>query len=438
MASPAAPAARVTEFAVTPGGVGTIWRLHMLVAWWQRVGIAYVVLYGLPGPAEWLPRLGEAFEAAERWLVVLAGRWLFGLTLTIFPRGSGDTTYNYVEIVVQLALAVLIASLWHAAVRGGAVSGRTRDHFTIFVRYLLGGTMVGYGWIKLIPTQMPAPGPDELLDEIGDKSPMGLLWTFMGASLPYQMFSGLGEVLGGMLLFWRRTTLLGALILTGVLVHIVALNFSYDVPVKLYSSHLLGFALLLVAPHASRLMNLLLLNRPTAPVELRPFPVQRTWVRRTALAVKIGLVLVYAVAPIAMSYQMAGLYGFLSPRHALAGIYRVTAFSRAATPSGAPDDGRTRWVRIAVAESGGSIVVQRADGSKQRSPLAIDARRGLWTFQTPEDGEVRLEYRVAPSRVVSLEGPIGASPTQVVLTPQGQSLLLGRGFHWISEYPFNR
>ena len=60
-----------------------------------------------------------------------------------------------------------------------------------------------------------------------------------------------------------------------------------------------------------RLANLFLLNRPAAPAELRPFPAQRAWVRRTALAVKIGLVLVYAILPIAMSYQAAAMYGFL-------------------------------------------------------------------------------------------------------------------------------
>jgi hypothetical protein len=408
----------------------------MIAAWWQRVGIAYVVVYGLPGPAQLLPGLGEAYEAAERWLVVPAGRWLFGLTLTIFPRGSGDTTYNYVEIVVQLAFAVLIATTWHAAVRGGAVSARTRDHFTIFVRYLLGGTMVGYGWAKLIPIQMPPPGPDRLLDAIGDMSPMGLLWTFMGASLPYQMFAGFGEVVGGMLLFWRRTTLLGALILSGVLVNVVALNFAYDVPVKLYSSHLLGFALVLVAPHGSRLANLLLLNRPAAAVELHPFPVQRPGIRRTALAVKVVLVLVYAVVPIATSYQVAELYGLWSPRHALAGIYRVTAFSPAGSAAGAAD--AVRWMRIGVAESGGSLVIQRADGTRHRAALTIDERRGLWTFQAPDYGTVQLAYRVTGQGVVTLDGTIGTAPAQVVLTPQGESLLLGRGFHWINERPFNR
>jgi|SRR6187399_3281695 hypothetical protein len=411
----------------------------MFTEWWRRVGIAYVLLYNLPGPAELIPGVSDVFEAAERWLVVLAGRRLFGLTLTIFPMGSGDTTYNYVEIVVELALAVLVATGWHLAVRGRAVSPRTRDHFTIFVRYLLGATMLGYGWAKLIPTQMPVPGPDRLLQPIGDMSPMGLLWTFMGASLPYQMFAGFAEVLGGLLLFWRRTTLLGALVLTGVLINVVALNFAFDVPVKLYSSHLLAFALLLVAPHVPRLANVLLLNRPTAPIELRPFPARRTWVRRTALVVKVGLVLYYAVAPIARSYQMAEMYGFLKPRHALAGVYRVTAFTRAGGAEGAGmDDRAPRWVRLAIDGGGESLAIQHADGTTQRFPLTIDAGRRVWTFQAPEYGAVRFDYRVGARGIVTLDGTLGSGPAHVVLTPLGESLLLGRGFHWINEYPFHR
>ena len=80
--------------------------------------------------------------------------------------------------------------------------------------------------------------------------------------------------------------------------------------------------MLLVAPHAPRLANVLLLNRPTAPVELRPFPAQRAWVRRTALASKIGLVLVYAIAADRrMSYQAAAIIRVPAPRHALRGRF---------------------------------------------------------------------------------------------------------------------
>jgi hypothetical protein len=50
-----------------------------------------------------------------------------------------------------------------------------------------------------------------------------------------------------------------------VLADIVALNFCYDVPVKLYSSHLLPMAVFLGTPDLRRLLNLMVWNRPTAP-----------------------------------------------------------------------------------------------------------------------------------------------------------------------------
>jgi len=69
---------------------------------------------------------------------------------------------------------------------------------------------------------------------------MGLLWTFMAASKGYQIFTGAAEVLGGILLLWKRTTTLGALTVFGVMANVMALNFFYDVPVKLLSTHLVN------------------------------------------------------------------------------------------------------------------------------------------------------------------------------------------------------
>jgi len=88
-----------------------------------------------------------------------------------------------------------------------------------------------------------------MLEAIGDQSPMGLLWNFMGASAPYTIFGGLGELIGGLLLTNRRTALLGALISAAVMSQVVMLNFSYDVPVKIYSSELLLTARVLIAPY---------------------------------------------------------------------------------------------------------------------------------------------------------------------------------------------
>src|SRR5947199_1204250 len=105
--------------------------------------------------------------------------------------------------------------------------------------------MLSFGAYKVIKSQFPAPSLDRLLEPYGDSSPMGLLWTFMGASKAYTIFGGFAEMLGGALLTVRRTTLLGALVCIGVITNIVMLNFSYDVPVKLYSTHLLLMAIFL-------------------------------------------------------------------------------------------------------------------------------------------------------------------------------------------------
>ena len=73
-------------------------------------------------------------------------------------------------------------------------------------------TLLSYGTIKIIQTQFPFPSFDRLLERYGDSSPMGLLWTFMGYSRPYNFLAGACEASGGLLLFFRRTTTLGALV----------------------------------------------------------------------------------------------------------------------------------------------------------------------------------------------------------------------------------
>ncbi len=122
----------------------------------------------------------------------------------------------------------------------------------LLVRYTLAFTLFGYGFAKIFPLQFPPPRLFRLIQPYGDFSPMGVLWNFMGASVPYQIFSGAAEALGGFLLLFRPTTTLGALVSFAVMANVVALNFCYDVPVKLYSCNLLLMAVFLAAGDAPR------------------------------------------------------------------------------------------------------------------------------------------------------------------------------------------
>jgi hypothetical protein len=106
--------------------------------------------------------------------------------------------------------------------------------------------------------QFSPPGSDRLAETYGASSPMGLLWTFMGSSRAYTAFSGYMETLGALLLLWRRTALLGALTSICVLFNVMVLNFCYDVPVKLFSFHLVLIGACIALPDARRLVQLFL------------------------------------------------------------------------------------------------------------------------------------------------------------------------------------
>src|SRR5262249_52414473 len=138
------------------------------------------------------------------------------------------------------------------------------------VRLCLAGQMFTYGLAKVIPTQMPFPFLTKLVEPYGNFSPMGVLWSSIGASPAYETFAGCAEVLGGVLVIFPRTTMLGALVCLADMIQVFMLNMTYDVPVKLFSFHLILLSLFLLAPDFSRLANMFLLNRPVDPSSPAP------------------------------------------------------------------------------------------------------------------------------------------------------------------------
>ena len=100
-----------------------------------------------------------------------------------------------------------------------------------------------------------------LLKPVGALAPDDMLWTFMGTSVPYQMFTGWAEVIAGLLLLVPRTALVGGLLALADMVQVFMLNMSYDVSLKQTSSHLVFISLFLLAPDARRLVTSLVFER---------------------------------------------------------------------------------------------------------------------------------------------------------------------------------
>jgi hypothetical protein len=298
-----------------------------------------------------------------------------------------------------------------------------RDHRTLHevlrigLRYVLALTMLSYGLAKVLKSQFPEPSPGRLVQPVGEMSPMGLLWTFMGYSTPYTVFAGLAEVVGGVLLFWRRTTIAGALLLVVVMGNVVLLNFCYDVPVKLYSTHLLVMALVLLAPDAPRLARAVL-------ARVAPLAVRR---RRLALAAKLAFIGVGVYGMIDSHWESYTQWGDGAPKPALEASWEVEGF-----------DADERIRRITIATRGATVWT--VAGKQRRYKAVHDEAAGTLTLGGWQEDAPSWTLRATrpDAEHLRLTGILDGLPVDLRLRRRTDFLLMDRGFHWVNELPFNR
>ena len=405
-----------------------------------RFAFAYLVLYNLPFPLEYVPYVGQAYQGFWNFVVPAVASQTFGVEVYVTPNGSGDTTYNYVQIYCFFVLALGTTLIWSFLDRRRTQYARLDDWLRVYVRFALAAVMIAYGAIKVIKGQFPDPSLDRLLQPYGQSSPMGLLWTFMGASAPYTIFSGFAELIPGLLLTLRRTALLGALMSIAVMTNVVLLNFCYDVPVKLFSSHLLLMGLFLVLPHAGRLADLFLFNRPVEPVVQKPL-FQRKWVNRTATGLATVLVLVYTAYSLYGSYQGSKEYGDLAPKPPLYGIWNVEELRADGVVRPPLVTDESRWRRV-VFNYPGQLSIMSMNDARTRYALQLNEKKGQMVLRKRDDPKwnATLHFQKTAPDVLAVRGMVDGQNIQARLkrVDASEFLLVSRGFHWINEFPFNR
>ena len=397
-----------------------------------RFFFCYWLLYGLPsGPgrvnivvfipgASYVTRYWvNLWQALIPWVAI----HVFGVTgraATYFRTGSGDTTLQYVANLLYLAVALAGAALWSVLDRKRTNYLKLDGWLRLWVRYTLAFTLFSYGFAKVFPLQFGPPFPNKLIEPWGDFSPMGALWSFMGASIPYIIFSGAAEVTGGLLLLFRRTACLGALVSFAVLANVAALNYCYDVPVKLYSTNLLLMAAFLAAADLRRLANVLVLNRPVGPAQFSEPVFARRGLRIAATAFW-ALFVGYALYNEIHGGWQGYVARYLKPaRPPLYGVYDV-------------ESGPANWKKVVVSFSQGMTVRTTEDkslnfGTQYTGDLLVVNKRDQLKISRPDADHV------------ALEGQLFGAPASIRLKHENDSqfLLLSRGYHWINEMPFNR
>ena len=422
----------------------TRWSASSLIAF--RLIFVYFFIYVILFRLGWIPFAGPIlqplsslfFKATEQF-----GRLVFEAAYVSPPAstGSGDTMYNYVQLLLGVSLTVVVVLIWSLLDRRRNNYGRLWYWSLIIMRYYLAVIMLSYGLAKVFRTQFPPLSLLELNRSYGESSPMGLLWTFMGYSGAYSVFAGLGEVIGGILLFFRRTRLLGALIVAIVMSHVVVLNFAYDVPVKLFSIHLLLIAVLIMSPDRKRLLNFFILNKSAdpLPVKLMYNSQREKWM----YFVGKGVILVYMVSQtfinnLSTRDSMAEYFSHMQKEQSINGSYEVETFvvNNDTLP---PTQGNTRrWKEMTI--TGQKIELRNMDGAAISWHFLGSVGYRRMIIHSPDLSTNGHFTFISDSSRITIEGLLHTDTLKVVAKKRAgsETLLVSRGFHWMNEYPFNR
>jgi uncharacterized membrane protein YphA (DoxX/SURF4 family) len=442
------PRAAVPTAAAAPpeGSEGSEWSALRLLGF--RLVLVYLLVYNLPVAASWIPatsgliaRYRELWQVAVPWV----GRHLFHLDhpIATAPNGSGDRTFDYLQVLCIAALAALAALAWTALDRRRRQPRALSEGLRIYLRFTLAWVLLSQGIGKLTGATFPFPAIDRLQERLGDSSPLTLFSTFMGYSPLYAGFVGAGEALGGLLLLFRRTTTLGALLAVAAAAHAAALDFSYDVPEKLLSLHLLAMAAWLLAPDARRLADGLLLERPTRPPDLAPPWSGRAgrWTALGRLTLKTLLVS-YALVAIAWHDLDRRRELMRAPRPPLYGVWEVEELVRNGRAEPRWNGDPARWRRLIV-RSPESLAVHLASGARQSFVTAYGQQQ-VTLSSAASAGQPTQRGTLGTSRPdadhLVLQGTMSGEALTVKLRRIDESrvLLLTRGFHLITDVASNR
>lgn len=239
------------------------------------------------------PRWGHVFTPPGVWVA----RHVFHLAGPM-PRAyqgdNGDVAEEFGRLLLCVVIGAVVAMVWTAVDRRRPRSTWVPESLRVLLRYSIALGLLGYGIAKILPMQFPPLQPFILGQRVGDLSPMALLWTFMEYSRPYAFFGGLMECLAVVLLCFRRTATLGALVCLAVMTNVALLNYAYGVPVKLYATMIVLSAAVLVLYDARRLIAALVTQRDVpAPANRSVFhdriPTRWRWIIKLALVGSVAV-----------------------------------------------------------------------------------------------------------------------------------------------------
>jgi hypothetical protein len=411
----------------------------------SRFFAAYFFIYIFPFPLGYIQLtkiLNDWYNHLFDHIISYTGKYIFHIPfgLVATSNGSGDTTYNYVRLFLVFVFAIIAAIVWSFAEQKRKNYDRILYWIMMYLRFYLALIMMRYGLEKVIKTQFPFPFYS-LNETYGTSSPMRLLWTFMGYSKAFNVFTGFIEIIIGLLLLFKKTTTFGLLICITLLTNIAVMNFCFDVPVKLFAVNLLLLSIFLFAPDAKRVTDFFFRNKTVPAADVQPTFMQQTK-RPVWVVIKFAIIIsvAYSITMFVWhKYNVAGDAAF--KKTPLFGIYSVEKFIKNNDTMQPQPVDKLRWKTLNIIFPKHAEVDMTDTAVKAYNFITDTSNKKIMLYENNDStNRSVLTYFMQDSIHLILTGKLNNDSVYIKLRKQNlnEFPLLNRKFHWISEAPYNK
>lgn len=275
---------------------------------------------------------------------------------------------------------------------------------------------------------MQPPLLSQLMQPLGEYTPMGLAWTFIGFSKGYNILIGIAEILSGFLLF-RKTVVLGALVTIVTSINIMSINYFYDVPVKMVSTALFLFSLFLLLPSAHTLVSLFIKGQPAQLLTIQQPLFNKVWKRKGLIVFKILILTIFGVQQVIGIFNTQKLIDAFFKKSPLYGIYHFEKNDE--NIKTIPKE----WRQIIFQQDNDRAFVRDIDYNPLSLSVLIDSQQQKLTLNN-----YQYDYEIDRNGNILLTKTIENRIEKIKLIKQDsqKSGLMKRSFHWIQEYPNSR
>lgn len=371
-----------------------------LKKWTMLFVLLFVISFSFPH--YFIPDIGfythSFFEKAIFWF----GKNILQIHKTYTAELISDSTGMYINALLLLTISFLLSIVWHKIDKRNFTE-KLFSWFVVFVRYYLALQMLVYGFNKVFKWQFYLPEPNTLFTTIGNSYKDILFWSTMGISKTYSVFTGLCEIFAAVLLLFRRTSLLGAIVTFAIMVNVFMLNLCFDISVKLYSLFLIFLSLLLIFPYAKQLYIFFVLKQQAQLFAEKNVSITIKNINVVPFAKWLVVLILFADA-LAIYFKENNFNDDKAARPFLHGAYQVVNFTKNNDTLPPLLTDNFRWRRMFVHRNG-YLITQLMNDEMKDYDLAIDSAKKEFLFKSNEDSVVHLlQYQNFSDTSIVLQG----------------------------------